>query len=583
MTFSEALNQYMEGLDCTAQNLSAVSGISMSTISRYRNGLRIPEPCVLCRLSNGIAEIAENKGIKGISHENVTETLSAALSGRTTDCIDYNTLSARLNMLVKALDINITNMSIYCNLDKSFISRICSGQRKPREPRWIIQMAARYVVKTYPGQSDVRKVLELIGKKDGCFENNIDYREELVAWLSDQNTTDEKAIANVLSNIDTFNIDEFLRARSFGTVKTPTMSFQFPSTKTYYGVQGMEKGLIEFLKVTLLSNSCRDLMLFSDHPMDYCSRESDFPQKWMRGVAALLLKGLHINIIHNIDRPLKEMMLGFEAWIPLYMTGQISGYYFDNAGNNLHHLLLVSGSAAITGDAITECPESGRYTLYKSNTEVSRCRVRAEQLLQRAGKLTEIYDEDRAADFEEWIRKELDSHTECKRFLTSPPIFTLSDKLLDQILVHNAISDSAEEKVRNYIKKSRQYIRQVLQNTTLEENLAIWTQEEFESYPVALSLVYLFGKKDVFYSYEEYLEHIRQTKAFAAGNPHYRLTLDREPDFRNIQIAVRKGEYALISKNKSPAIHLLVRHPKIVHTINKLIMVLNDRSKVKLL
>lgn len=31
-------------------------------------------------------------------------------------------------------------------------------------------------------------------------------------------------------------------------------------------------------------------------------------------------KGLHLNIIHNIDRPFEEMMLGLESWIPLYMT-----------------------------------------------------------------------------------------------------------------------------------------------------------------------------------------------------------------------------------------------------------------------
>lgn len=42
-------------------------------------------------------------------------------------------------------------------------------------------------------------------------------------------------------------------------------------------------------------------------------------------------KGHHLNIIHNVDRPFNEMMLGLESWIPIYMTGQISPYYLKDS------------------------------------------------------------------------------------------------------------------------------------------------------------------------------------------------------------------------------------------------------------
>ena len=35
----------------------------------------------------------------------------------------------------------------------------------------------------------------------------------------------------------------------------------------------------------------------------------------------VLKKGLRIHIIHDVERPLKDMMLGLENWVPLYMTG----------------------------------------------------------------------------------------------------------------------------------------------------------------------------------------------------------------------------------------------------------------------
>lgn len=60
------------------------------------------------------------------------------------------------------------------------------------------------------------------------------------------------------------------------------------------------------------------------------------------------------------------MMLGLESWIPMYMTGQISPYYFKNNQSGVFmHLLKVSGAAALDGQAISECHESGRYYLTK--------------------------------------------------------------------------------------------------------------------------------------------------------------------------------------------------------------------------
>ena len=54
-------------------------------------------------------------------------------------------------------------------------------------------------------------------------------------------------------------------------------------------------------------------------------------------IAMCLKKGLHLNIIHNLDRPFNEMMLGLESWIPIYMTGQVSPFYYKNNNTNIYH------------------------------------------------------------------------------------------------------------------------------------------------------------------------------------------------------------------------------------------------------
>ena len=42
MTFSEQLNKYISELNCTAKELTDVSGLSASVLSRYRTGSRVP-------------------------------------------------------------------------------------------------------------------------------------------------------------------------------------------------------------------------------------------------------------------------------------------------------------------------------------------------------------------------------------------------------------------------------------------------------------------------------------------------------------------------------------------------------------
>ena len=119
---------------------------------------------------------------------------------------------------------------------------------------------------------------------------------------------------------------------------------------------------LDFLKATVLSKSSESVIMYSDMPMEEMAKDPDFPKRWMFGMAMMLKKGLHLNQIHHIDRSFNDIMLGLESWIPMYMTGQISPYYLKGAQNNVFmHLLKVSGSAALTGEAISGCHANGKY------------------------------------------------------------------------------------------------------------------------------------------------------------------------------------------------------------------------------
>ena len=64
-------------------------------------------------------------------------------------------------------------------------------------------------------------------------------------------------------------------------------------------------------------------------------------------------------------------------------------------------------------------------------------------------------------------------------------------------------------------------------------------------------------------AYQEYLEHIDQTEQFAAVHPRCRLELTADSTFRNLEIVMHEGRWAMVSKEKSPAIHFVIRHAKL--------------------
>ena len=64
MTFSELLNEYIDELHCTAGELAKASDLTQASLSRYRNGQRVPEADTLKKLSIGIVSIANKHNLK---------------------------------------------------------------------------------------------------------------------------------------------------------------------------------------------------------------------------------------------------------------------------------------------------------------------------------------------------------------------------------------------------------------------------------------------------------------------------------------------------------------------------------------
>ena len=564
MVFRERLNLYIEQTGIRQQELASASGLGNATISRYCSGEREPkeDSSQIRQLAKGLAALAAEREVSLTEGEILLElnrTVSEGLE------VDYDTFRGNLNQLLKALDIRGNELARALNYDPSHVSKILSGARRPGNIKAFIQDISLFIARRAAAAGETEGLLKITGAEPGEAENAAALQRHLISWLgSNQSVRTDKPLARFLEKLDDFDLNEYLKAIRFDEIKVPQSPFHLPTKKTYYGIQKMMESELDFMRTTVLSRSMDDCILYSDMPLQEMADDPEFPAKWMFGMGMMLRKGLHLHIIHDVNRPFPEMMYGLEGNIPMYMTGLISPYYLASSQSGVfNHLLKVSGAAALEGSAIAGKQGSGKYVLYRSAEDVKHYRRRAKDLLEKAMPLMDIYRGDRKEEF--LIRR--DSYwqkDDRKMICSSLPLFTMSEELLEKILEPASLSPETKEEIRAFRASSQKAAVSLLKGNSIHLKVPELTEEQYREAPLDLALTDLFIEGNVPCSYSDYLAHLEETRRFAGRFPNMTLESGSEQTFRNISITIIGDKRVIVSKEKSPAIHFVIHHKRMV-------------------
>ena len=335
MKFQEQLQQYIQACGCSGKELADASGLSASLISRYRNGERVPrqDQPQLLQLAHGLAVLMPQKEELEILND-LTKSLSLPS--------DQPEIHIRhLNQLITDLHINVSEMAHYLNYDASFLSRIRSEQRKIVHPEAFLTKLSGYLWRRF-GQ-ELPAVARVIGCEAEQIQEEASFFAAVRHFLTEKETG-QQPMDRFLRKVDAFDLQNYLHAVHYEDLKVPHVVWMRMKAKGYYGLEEMKNGELDFLKQTVLSKSMEPVFFCSDMPMQDMAEDAAFAKQYVFGLAMLLKKGLHLNVVHTINRPFHEMLLGLENWIPMYMTGQIAPYYLKHTGNSFYgHFLNVSG------------------------------------------------------------------------------------------------------------------------------------------------------------------------------------------------------------------------------------------------
>ncbi len=417
MKFHNLLKQYMDEIPCTSRELAEISQLSDATLSRYRSGARTPdaESQELENLIQGLVALSKNKSGKGepLTYEDIKTAFTRALpiSG-----VNKDLYASRLSLLAKVLNISNLQLAQKTGYDPSFISRVLSTERIPADYDSFTRNISDYAAEVCRSVQLKDALATLISVSTEELEDTKQRSNAIYGYLLSRSIphnegkgagSNREAVRNFLTKLDEFDLNDYMKRVHFDKVKTITSPIKPSGGKQYYGLEGMKQAELTFLRKTVLSSSTEDVWEYSNLPMEEPAADPKFSRSWMMGLAMMLKKGLRLNIIHDLNRPFHEMMIGLESWIPLYMTGLITPYYLETEPeSDYQHLFRLSGEVCLIGECTNKDLSTAFFCLSSGKEELKGALKRRQALFAKALPLMDIFFEEDKKAYEELIIKE---------------------------------------------------------------------------------------------------------------------------------------------------------------------------------
>ena len=563
----------MSDLGVSSRELAREAGISESALSRYRSGERTPssDEEKLRGLAEALVRTATVQDAPYTAEEIYRTFYDILGSGLT---VSYETYLSNLHQLMEIMGIRSNELARELAFDPSYISRILSGKRRPAEIRSFNAQIVSLVFRKAEDRDrmDTLSILLRIPAED---LKDAERREEaLLGWLgSNTEKVATHPVRRFLREIDVFDLDEYMRLSHFEDMKKPVPPpVSLPKRKVYIGQAALMEAELDFIRLTVLNRSSDPVFFYSDFPLTLVSKDSDFLKKWVFGMATLLRRGLRLRIIHDVHRPMAEMLLALENYLPLYMTGQIESHYLNrHQGELFSHLLWVSGGLALMGEAVAGYPSEGMHTLTNHTAELRYAKKRAKRLLERSNPLVQIYlDEERVQMLRE--QKELFVQGNRRIVCSFLPVTVLKGEDLERYLERAGLEAEQRKTVIKQVNYRKKMMITVFQQYHMRVDVPDISEEEFQKRPIKLTFADIGRDISLDYSYEEYRAHLDRVVEFGQNFENLDVVMHPGNALRNVNIQLIHGQAMILTKSRAPLICFVVKQPNLVRAFEEFVV-----------
>lgn len=403
MPFSSVLSTYCNALGCTNKEIAEYCGISPSALTRYRKGERVPEvgSDTIANIAAGLSALASEKSIVGLPDESlIRSTLEGGMEGMHTLGMSF---CARFDALMMVMGIRNADIARELKVSPSYISRIRAGHRAPADRAAFASICARYAAECCRERNcipdELRALLSsaemTIDWLECDLSNTSSLVDVIVQWLMGNNITrsDVSAMEELFRKMDGTVFIEQLE-RIFEEPPCETIGEPPEEMARFFYKKDLHNSMLSFFDVAA-RHGAREVFLSSDMPMLGMAFDSAFISAYNRGIAKLVRSGCKMHVLHSVERPLAETIMGAGLWIPPLMAGDVTYYGLLGVSSRMfYHSNYVCESCALSAEAVMNYEDDGRSYFTTVPNDIRYYRRKMGHIMSHATPLVEVFRED---------------------------------------------------------------------------------------------------------------------------------------------------------------------------------------------
>lgn len=432
--------------------------------------------------------------------------------------------------------MQITNRMLAHELrvDPSLISRLRTGVRGVPRNREHIKTMSSYFARRCTGEHQRKALSEVLGIKPELTGNEKQLAEILYRWLSEE--SDE-----VSRFIRTF---EPLTVKGRASAETSAPYNPAADNAVYYGNEGKRAAARALYQLLSSFEKPCTVYLMTDESDNWIIEDPVFCQELQSWWMKLARLGFYFCYIAPPVAPVDMAFESLIRWIPVYMTGQASAYFYPRLRDQVHRrtLVVIPGRIALISNSIA------------SQTDATATILTSDQ------RLTQTY----LTQFQDYLSMcrpmlhtymTADSQMHCfTRFLSvrgtriqkvpSLSADTTPPELVD--LCKEQVTDANEKTLRELYFQELAPLEEYQDETDFIDLAYVASAEEVRAGTVPVLLSYGTPAAPLYYTPGTYCMHLRHIIHLLRKNPHYHLVPIGKHAKTDGILMVKEGQKALI-------------------------------------
>ena len=450
-------------------------------------------------------------------------------------------LSKRLDAAMLLTGLSNAQLARVSGVDASMISRYRQGERFPDASDDAAGQISSALYRSAAAQGRLYDLAALTELSEDTLSDRMRGGAAFHDWLL--NTAAEDALMeDFLSSMDDFAPGSALPSAPLSAEEAAGDAIDDAATQ-YRGTAGLRKAVLRFLGGAV-RNGVKELWLYSDQPTGWMTSNSAFTQKWAALMVSCIRAGMRIRVIHNVDRGLEEMLSAISNWLPLYLSGQVESWYSPKpCGERFSHTMFLAPGYACIHASFPAGSERQAVYRYDTDAKLLDCHAKNfKALLSGCLPLVRISP---AADTE--LLLSLERRNRGVDFvLPTLSLATMPEALLKRMAERAELGGATRENLFAEWKNARTLFHENLLDGYVHELFPLPSLAALRAGRVPVDSV----AARLFYTPEDFSEHLRNVIALSGDYASYRLTILPEHPFASTKFVV--GQKAVVILHLSP-------------------------------